>query len=198
MSTGPPRDDAHPARVPSPAEAARTLRELDAIGGRSRRIAYGKATRLPLVAWGVAWILGYGALGALPWSLALPVGGGLCAAAVLVTWLSRSNDQVVNGWERRIRLSWLVLMASSPLLVATITPAPTHAVLTLLGALWGVALLLYAVASADGWLGVAGAAIVVTAAAVHVAGVTQDLLVFGAIAGGTMTALGLRRMRMPG
>jgi len=196
VSTGPAREGEQHPSVPSPAEAAATLRELNAIGGRSRRFAYAEFTRRPLLAWGAAWILGYTALGTVSWSIALPAGGVLSAAATLLTWLSRAR-QVVTDWQRRIQLSWLVLMASSPLLVATISPAPAHTVPIFLGALWGVGLLLYAVASADGWLGATGALIVVTAAAVHATAPTGDLVVFGVLAGGAMSALGLRRMRMP-
>lgn len=86
--------------------------------------------------WGAAWPIGYPALDALPWVVAIPVGVVLSAAALLLTRLARS-EEVVSGWERRVQLSWLVLMASSPLLAATINPAPARTVLIFLGALWG-------------------------------------------------------------
>lgn len=197
VARGPGPDEGHPLPAPSAADAARTLQELAAIGGRSRRVAYATFTRSPLAVWGVAWLIGYVALDTAPWVVAVPVGLGLSAAAMLGTWLCRS-EQVVNGWERRIRLSWLVLMGSSPLLVATITPAPAHTVALFLGALWGIALLLYAVAAGDVALGVVGAVIVATAPAAHIAVHDHDLLVFGVLAGGAMAALGMTRMRTPG
>lgn len=191
MSTaaGPPAD-------PSPAEAARVLRELDAIGVRSRRAAYATLTRTPLALWGVAWLTGYALLDLTPWALAVPVGLAVSAAAVAGTWRSGAQD-VLNGWEQRVRLSWLVLMASSPPLLMTVSPLPMHAVLIFLGALWGVALLLYAVAVGDIPLGAVGTVVLVTAAAVRVLGLDHDLLTFGVFAGGAMTALGAYRMSRP-
>lgn len=186
-----PRPDR--TRPPSPAEAAQTLRELSAIRGRSRRVAHATFTRGPLVLWGVAWLLGYAALDTLPWPVAIPAGLALSGAAALGTRLSRSQ-QVVSGWEQHVQRSWLVLMASSPLLVLTITPAPVHAVPVFLGSLCGVALLLLAVAAGDIPVGVLGAVIVTTAAAVRILAPDHDLLVFGSVAGGAMTALGVCRM----
>lgn len=192
-----PGRQGEPRLSPASAEAARTLRDLQAIGGRSRKAAYAKFTRIPLALWGTAWLVGYAGLDILPWVTAIPLGLALSALAVVGTALSHS-DEVVNGWERRVQLSWLVLMASSPLLVAIITPAPAHTVLIFLGALWGIALLLFAVAAADFALAAVGAIILGTATAVHVLSPARDLLVFGVVAGGSMAALGLRRMRMPG
>lgn len=197
MPRRPAPDGSRPLSHSSPAEAARTLGELRAIGDRSRRVAYATITRTPLVVWGVAWLLGYVALDTLEWAVAVPVGIGLSVAAALGTRLCRS-EEVVNGWERRVQLSWLVLMASSPLLVATISPAPARSVVLFLGALWGVALLLYAVAAGDVALGVVGALIVVMAAVANVAVQHHGLLVFGLVAGAAMVALGVARLRMPG
>ena len=65
-----PRADDVP---PSPAEAARTLREIDEITGRSRRVVHAAFTRAPLTSWGIAWLLGYSALDAAAARIAVPL-----------------------------------------------------------------------------------------------------------------------------
>lgn len=182
---------------PGSVEAADTLAELEAIVSRSRRASYATVTRAPLVMWGVAWLVGYLALDTLNWAIAVPLGMVLSISAAVGTWLKRSAE-VVNGWERRVRLSWLVLMVSSPLLVITVSPTPVAAMLLFLGALWGIALLLYAVAAADLALGIVGTIVLVAAPLARTALDHHELLVYGVLAGGAMITLGLRRMRLPG
>ncbi len=177
----------------SPSEAARTLRDIDRITGRSRRVAYAAFTRAPLTFWGIAWLLGYSALDLLPWAVAIPVGVALALGAALGMWWWRPGE-VGSGHERKVQLSWLVLMACSPLLVATAGVVTSTAVLLFLGALWGVALLLLAVATGDVALGVVGGLVVVAAAAVRIAVPQHLLLTFAVVAGGAMTALGAYRL----
>ena len=195
VASGPEDSDVRSSRIEG-TEAADTLDELRAIADRTHQAATASVTRTPLVIWGVAWLLGYAALDLLPWSIAIPLGSALSTIATLGTWLGQSRA-VVNGWERRIQLSFVAFMACSPVLVLAIMPVPAHTILLFLGALWGVALLLYAVATGDRVLGVIGVLIVVAAAALHIIDPAHDLLMFGMVAGGAMASLGLRRMRVP-
>lgn len=174
-----------------PTAAAQTLRDLQTIGGRSQRAASTALTRVPLATWGVAWAVGFALLAYQPWRLAVPVGCVLALGAALVSWIFRSRE-VTSGRERRTRAGWLALFLCSPFLVAVVSPiaAPTQALF--LGAIWGVGLLLFAIATLDLPLGAVGALIVVAAAGSQIA-VDRPLLIFGLIAGPAMLALGLWR-----
>lgn len=177
---------------PTAAEAAHTLRDLAAIGERSRRIGHAAFTRVPLVIWGTAWIAGYTAFDLLPLRPAIAVGAPLWVLAVVVSRIAR-NDDVVSGWQRGTRRSWAVVVLCSPLLVLTIMPAPPAVVMLLLGALWGVALLLFAVATGDVVLGGVGVLVVTVAAVARIVVPGHGVLGFGLVAGGAMAVLGLVR-----
>jgi hypothetical protein len=179
---------------PSASEAARTLDELDAIGARTRRFARAGFSAVPLTLWGVAWMAGYAALALLPWGVAVPAGLVLALIATVGTWRVRSRD-IVSDRARPLGVGWGVVMACSPLLVVTITPAPAATILLFLGALWGVALALLAVASSDRALGVVAAVVVVSAASARLFAGPHAVLVFGLVGGAAMVVLGLVRMR---
>ena len=178
--------------VTEPAEAAETLRDLRTVGGRSQRAASTALTRIPLAAWGLAWAVGYGLLALAPWRLAVPVGCVLAFGATLVSWIFCSRE-VTSGRERRTRAGWLAMLLCSPFLIAVVSPTPARTEALFLGALWGVALLLFAIATLDLPLGVVGALIVLTAAGSRIAAADRPLLVFGLVAGLAMLALGLWR-----
>lgn len=168
--------------VTEPAEAAETLRDLRTIGGRSQRAASTALTQIPLATWGLAWAVRYALLALAPSPLAVPVGCVLAFGAALVTWIFRSRE-VTSGRERRTRAGWLALLLCSPFLIAVVSPIPVHPEALFLGALWGVALLLFAIATLDLPLGVVGALIVLAAAGSRIAALDRPLLVFGLIAG---------------
>lgn len=174
------------------ADAAETLADLETISRRSRQAASAALTRIPLASWGAAWVVGFALLDQAPWRLAVPVGLALAAGAAVATWTWRS-PQIRSGRETRIGLGWLALMLCSPFLVAVVSPIPDRVEMMFLGALWGVALLLYGIASADVAPAVVGAITVLAATISRVSGIPHPLLVFGAVAGGSMLALGLRR-----
>lgn len=143
--------------------------------------------------WGAAWWLGFALLDLAPWRIAVPVGIALSAGAMLTTWLFRSQE-VSSGWERQTRTGWLALMLCSPFLLASIGPIPSYAQMIFLGALWGVALILYAVPTGDFPLGLVGAGILLTGVFARSFG-AHRLLVFGCVAGLAMVALGASRAR---
>ena len=177
------------------AAAAATLRDLVGIRARSRRAATRDLLRLPLLFWGLAWIAGFSLLDLAPWPVAVPAGAALAVAAAAGTWLSRARPAVRSGWEHRTRAGWIALLACSPCLVLCISPVPGRVMAAFLGALWGVALLLYAIATGDVPLGVVGGLTVVAAAFCRILLHRYGLLGFGLCAGGAMLALGGWRVR---
>jgi hypothetical protein len=192
------RDSAgRPAPGPPAAAAADTLRDLRAIGSRSRQAATRDLLGLPLLLWGVAWIAGYALLDLAPWRVAVPAGLALAAAAVAGTWLSRVRPAVLSGWERRTRTGWAALMLCSPFLVASVSPVPSRVLAVFLGAVWGVGLLLFAIAAGDVPLGATGAFTVLAAAFCRPLLHQHALLGFGLCAGGAMFALGGWRLCSP-
>lgn len=185
-----PTNPRGPADQPvSAGRAADTLADLDSIETRSRRAASTALTRVPLASWGVAWLVGFALLDSRPWRVAVPIGLLLALAAMALTWVGRS-PQVRSGREGRVGLGWLALMLCSPFLVATIGPVPARVEILFLGALWGVALLLYGVASADIALCAVGVLIVLGGAFSRPVSPPHALLVSGLVGGASMLALG--------
>ncbi len=182
---------------PSAAAAEDTLRDLRAIGSRSRRAATRDLLTIPLVSWGIAWAAGYTLLDLAPWRVAVPAGAALVVAALTATWLCRARRTVRSGWERRTRLGWAALMLCSPFLVASVSPVPGRVLAIFLGALWGAGLLLFAVAAGDRPLGIVGAFTVLVAAFCRPVLHPHALLGFGLLAGGAMLALGAWRLFRP-
>jgi hypothetical protein len=194
---GPEGGGSRPGSVQSAASAADTLRDLHAIGRRSRRAATRELLAIPLLAWGVAWAAGYTLLDLVPWSAAVPAGAALAVAALAVTWLTRLQRNVLSGWERRVQLGWVALMLCSPFLVASVSPVPERVIAVFLGALWGTGLLLFAITTGDRPLAVAGALTVLAAAFCRPVLAGHALLGFGLLAGLSMVALGGWRVGHP-
>jgi len=179
-----------------PTDAARLLADIRPLPARTWRLAVQEFTRLPLLAWGVAWVLGYGAVQLLPPWIGLGAFTVLGVAALTLTRFVATPD-LQSGWETQFRRCWWALIGVTPLLGLIIQPTPLPTLLLLLGALWGVALLLYAVAITDWALGMVGLTIVVSAAASHVLAGGWSLLCFGAVGGGAMAILGSVRLLRP-
>lgn len=195
-----PRGAEHPADEPSAEagaslEAVSTLRELHAIGRRSRHAASTNLTGIPLASWGTAWSAGFAVLDLASWRIAVPLALLLAVGAAVGTWAVRSPE-VRSGWERRIQVGWVALFLSSPFLVASVSPVAVRVELVFLGALWGVALLLYAVATTDFLLGAVGGITVLAAAFCRPLVPEHPLLTFGVVAGGAMLLVGSWRIRL--
>lgn len=80
--------------------------------------------------------------------------------------------------------------------LATIaSPAPPYVVPLLLGALWGVAYMLYAIVAADRPLGFLGGGIVALAVICRIVVPDTSLLIFGIVAGASIALFGGIRMR---
>ncbi|MBJ7604168.1 MAG: hypothetical protein JF888_13400 [Candidatus Dormibacteraeota bacterium] len=179
-----------------PLEAAHLLAAIRPLPSRTWRLAVQEFTRLPLVAWGVAWVLGYAAVQLLPPWIGLGAFSVLGVAALTLT-RRVATPELQTGWEAQFRRCWWALIGVTPLLGLIIEPTPLPTLLLLLGALWGVALLLYAVAITDWALGMVGVTIVGGAAASHVLAGGWPLLCFGVVGGGAMAILGSVRLLRP-
>ncbi|MDQ6898719.1 MAG: hypothetical protein M3072_04300 [Candidatus Dormibacteraeota bacterium] len=180
----------------SPAEAARLLADVRQLPARTRWLAATKFTRLSLVAWGVAWVFGYTAVQVLPQPIGLGAFALLGVGAVTLTRLAAPGD-LLTGWEAQFRRGWWVLIGVMPLLGLIVQPTSLATLLLLLGALWGVALLLLAVTVSDRALGAVGGTIVAGAAVIHVLAGGWALVSFGLVGGGAMAVLGSTRLLHP-
>jgi hypothetical protein len=181
--------------VPTSADALRMLREITPVSGRSRRLARDVTWARPLLAWGLAWTSGAIAYQLVPRPAGLALGLAACAAAAAVSWIVRPREVRFREAERRFALLWLVLFATSPLLVLVIAPANTQILIAFLASLWGVGLLLYGAGVKDFPLAAIGLLTLVTAAVTRPVDLSATVLATGLAGGLGMTALGAWRMR---
>ena len=121
--------------------------------------------------------------------------GGSAACAAAADHLDGASREVRLQYERRFTLLWLVLLASSPLLVAVAPQADRRFLAVFLGSVWAVGMLLYGVGVQDWPLAAVGLGIAVTAAATRIAAPHQAMLIVGVAGGLGMTVLGGWRMR---
>ncbi len=180
-------------------EAADALAAAQTMMHRSHRAAVGTFARAPLVYWGIAWIVGYAAAQYLSGWLAYLVWLAFTAGSFVARrrWNRSSDGQsiVISGWEGQVRRAWWVIVLGSAALPLIIEPVPTVALYLLLGALWGIAYMLYAVVADDRALGLLGASIVALAVAVRLFVPGSALLLFGLLAGGSQMTFGIVRTR---
>ncbi|MDN5761358.1 MAG: hypothetical protein L0H41_03425 [Microlunatus sp.] len=151
------------------------------------------ATGFPMVGWGTAWILGLGALDLLDGLMRILVAALAWVIGMLLSWLPM-RAMIRTGSETRMRWAWVVVLVASPFLVAAARPASfSHGVL-LVGALWGLAMCLYAIATNDPILAVVAGFGIVMAGALAVLDIPSRLLWFGVSAGLPLLALGIHRV----
>lgn len=183
------------SNVLTPAEAIDALAEA----ARLRRLAWplvaGQLGRLPLVWWGLAWMVGYPAAQFLPLAPALILNAVAVAVAFTLTRVGRRWDPIggSTGWERLVSRAWWATAGASLLVNLVVTPAPVAVFFLVPGVLWGLALLLFALAAGDRALGVLGAALALLAPALRQLAPDQALLLFGVLGGGAMVAVGAVR-----
>jgi hypothetical protein len=180
--------------VPTPADASRILDEIAPVSRRSRRLARDVAFARPLLTWGLAWIAGAILYQYIPGVTGVILACAACASAAAVTWLVRPRDVRLHT-ERRFALCWLVLFATSPLLIAVAAPPNAHVMTVLLASLWAVGMLLYGVGVQDLPLAVVGLTILAVAAATRIAAPGAAMLTVGVAGGLAMAVLGGWRMR---
>jgi hypothetical protein len=117
-----------------------------------------------------------------------------CFTAAAITWLVRPRELRLHN-ERRFSLLWLVLFATSPLLVVVAAPPNARILAVFLASVWAVGMLLYGIGVQDLPLAMIGLAIVIVAAATRIAAPQLAMLIVGITGGLGMAALGGRRMR---
>jgi hypothetical protein len=175
----------------SPDEAARALELARAAEARSRRaVVEAPATGL-LLYWGLAWLALYSGHALLRGTL-----GDVVTAVLLVlpvAWCAvrrwRGSAALVSGRERRLFAAWSVVVAASFIVPRIAQPATPATSGLLVGALWGLALLLYAVMAGDRALFGLGGGIILLAWFLAGHGSAAPLL-FGLGAGGAMALVG--------
>jgi hypothetical protein len=183
----------------TPDEATVALQEATRVRALGRRLVHSQATRLPLVWWGLSWMVTYPAAQFLPFGLAMVAGTGTAAAAFALTKVGVRWDPAPGrtGWEREVTRGWWAVLLVGFAVDAIAAPAPAQVFFLIPGAMWGLALLLYAVVVGDRALGVLGAGIAVLAAALRLLLLDESLLLFGLLGGGWMAATGLLRVVGP-
>jgi len=179
--------------APPPADGRSLLDEVTGLTARARREARDQASARNFLVWGIAWLVGYLGLDLLPppanWAAATIA----LVAASAFSWFPHRQG-VRSGWSGRTRLGWLVVLGCSPAVVATVGPLDTTRLMLLVGALWALAMALFAVATRD------PVVVVVMVLATLAAGVaaSQDLLpslaLFGVVAGGLLVLVGATRL----
>jgi hypothetical protein len=180
----------------TPEEATAALAEADRLRQMGWRLVSRQLARLPLVWWGLAWMVTFPAAQLLPFGWALAVTALTTAGALAATRIGARWDPTPGstGWERRIRRGWWSVIAAGILIDLIAAPARISVYFLLPGALWGLALLLLAIVTGDLGLGLLGAAIAVLATALGAVLPDQALVLFGLLGGGAMVALGSARV----
>src|SRR5215472_1563081 len=110
----------------TPDEAHTALREAHRVRALGRRLVHGQTTRLPLVWWGVAWMVTYPAAQLLPFAPALVAGAASAAAAFAMTKLGARWDPMPGrtGWEGRVTRAWCAVLAAAFVIDVVAAPAP--------------------------------------------------------------------------
>ena len=173
--------------------AQQMIRELGELGEQTRVAGRSTATGYPLFGWGLAWAIGYPALELLDGWLRVVVVGLVWVAAMVLSWVPL-RVAVRTGTEGRLQVGWWVLMGASPFIVAAAQPVSLAHVALLLGALWSVGMMLYAIAMHDVAYAVVAAIGIVAAAVAGMQEFMGPLLLFGLVAGLPLACVGVVRL----
>ena len=148
----------------------------------------------PLIAWGVAWLVGGLAFALVPGGIGSAVGIAVCVGAAIVSWGVRSRS-VRTGRERRVAVGWLALMCAAPLFVIIAGPAGVAGALIVAAAVWALGMMLFGIAASDLAVALAGALTLVSAAIARFVPGDGPVAVVGVVGGLTMIVAGLIRRR---
>jgi len=173
--------------------AEASLREIGALADRTRRAGRSMATGFPLVGWGAAWAAGYAALDLLDGVLRITVMILAWAFAMLMTWMPL-RTVIRTGVESRMRWAWTAVMIASPFIVSAAQPSSMVHLGLLLGALWSMAMCLYAIATHDTAFAVIAMFGVVLAGVAGAQEALPPLLLFGLASGLILLTLGIYRV----
>ncbi|MFD2756864.1 hypothetical protein [Gulosibacter faecalis] len=176
-----------------PETAEQVLHDLDTLVRRTRAAGRSRATGFPLIGWGFAWMLGYGALDlATGWALWAALTAAWLAG-VLLSWLPLRHE-VRTGTERRVQLAWFAVLFASPFLVTAAQPPSFTNIALVLGALWSLAMCLGAIATRDVPYAIVAFIGVIVAGVAAATEPAHPLLIFGLAAGAPLLAVGVVRV----
>lgn len=178
---------------PDPEQAEQLIRELGTLTDRTRSAGRSITTGLPLTGWGVAFGAGYTALDLLDGPTRIVVLASAWCIGMLCSWLP-IRHAIRTGTEARTRWGWVVVLVASPFLVAAAQPPEWEYIALFLGALWGMAMSLYSVATADVPFAVASMIVVVLAALAAVQPYLPQLAFFGVASALTLLTIGTYRL----
>lgn len=173
-------------------DAETLIRELGTLTGRTRSAGRSVATGRPLIGWGIAWMVGCGALDLLTGFARIAVVALAWLAGMAGSWWP-ARRSIRTGAESRVRWGWLIVLVASPFLVTAAQPPSWVSVTLLLAALWSLAMCLFAVATRDVPYAIASLAGVLMAGVAAVQEQFPPLLLFGLTAGGALLGLGVLR-----
>lgn len=182
------------ARPPTSADASRILAEIAPVTRRSQQLQRDVTMGVPLLGWGLAWLVGSLAYQYVHGPAGAVLGLAACAGAATATRVVRPRE-IRRNTEKRFALAWVVLFVVSPLLVVIAEPANPRIVAVFLASLWATGMLLYGIGVRDVPLAVLGLVIVVVAAVIRLVAPHEAVLAVGLAGGLGMTGLGGWRMR---
>ena len=191
MSVDPRGDDVRP---PTSADASRILADIAPVTRRSQQLTRDVTMGVPLLGWGLAWLVGALLFQYVPEPAGAVLGAAACAAAATVTRVVRPREVRLHT-EKRFALAWLVLFVISPLLVLIAGPANARITVVFLASLWATGMLLYGIGVRDLPLAALGLAIVAVAAVTRLLVPHEAVLAVGVAGGVGMAAVGGWRLR---
>jgi len=173
--------------------AARSLRELHALTGRTRLASRSMVTGLPLIGWGTAYIVGLAALDLLDGVLRMAVVALAYLFGMALSWLP-TRDVIRTGTEPRMRAAWFVVLFATPCLAVAARPESFTYAMLMACALWGLAMCLYGVATGDVVFATVAGSGTVLAGLLAMPDLAHPLAWFGVGAGLPLLVLGASRV----
>ncbi len=173
--------------------AERSLRELETLVGRTRLASRSVVTGFPLIGWGAAYVVGLAALDMLDGLLRIAVVALAYLFGMALSWLP-TRDVIRTGTEGRMRAAWLVVLFGTPLLIVAARPESFIYATLAAGALWGLAMCLYGVATDDVVFATVAGFGTVLAGLLAIPDLAHPLAWFGVGAGLPLLVLGASRV----
>lgn len=182
--------------VPTPHEAAESLAQAQLAMQRTRRDVAGSSLWPHSITDGIVWLGGFTATQFLSAGLAMiawiVVGFGTGAVHHI---LEQKQDHLVeSGWGCKAQRIWISFFAGMLCLDLIINSSHPYVVALVNGALWGIAIMVYAILVDDRAHLVLGGSILLLAVVLHTVIPHWSPLLFGLIGGGGMLLEGLAQM----
>jgi hypothetical protein len=169
-----------------------SLREIQTLTGRTRLASRSMVTGFPLIGWGVAYVVGLGALDLLDGVQRIAVAAVAYLIGIALSWLP-THDVIRTGAEGRLHVAWVVVLIGTPFLIIAARPQSFVYAMLLGVALWGLAMCLYGVATYDPLFAAVAGSGTILAGVLAMPDLTHPLACFGLGAGLPLLALGAVR-----